>query len=622
MSHKILTFLILTSFILTSCGTTVSPENTWEIKKPFLVDTKISKDFNKNYTLEKSWRLVGSSTISLVSQGVGRVTSIGVKEWSVVKKWETLIRLQDTTANYDIRLAQAKNALKNTEVSIESTKLQLDKTITDAQFALEKAKADLQMTQDDAVKKLEKAERDVNKSLVSATGSDAKIALEKAELDYANLQASNLQTIKNFNASYILSVNDLQKLIAKLLYQGDKTFGMTEKFRNETTTNRQYLWARDASSRTKLEAAYMELSQKNQELAVLIPASVNESNLLIELEKLSNYYAIIRIYILATQNYIENSISSTSFPQSIIDAFTTEYIGYKTELSTLENVCTTFTNTASTFLATYKNNEASIAAGLEVQKKNLTTGEFESTLSLDRMKITIDRDITQAKIMKDSAESNYYNAISNKEITLKKLAVSLTDAELALDQAEKEFAKLSIVSPIDATVTRVNVSIGQEVSMGIPMIEIASRNPEIIFDLDSVAVNLLKIGSGQDVIYNGEVYSGTVVWVSQVANDSLLYTARLTLQKSPQYLGEVATIKLALKSNYLMLPTEIIRVIGEGQGELSILSGSTILPMSVKLWAVIGRDIEIRTPLSPDLIIITSDVSNFDAEKNIIEQRK
>jgi multidrug efflux pump subunit AcrA (membrane-fusion protein) len=191
---------------------------------------------------------------------------------------------------------------------------------------------------------------------------------------------------------------------------------------------------------------------------------------------------------------------------------------------------------------------------------------------LDRTKIGIDRDIALAKIAMDSAEANYNNAISNKAITLKKLEVSLTDARLSLEQAQKEFEKLSIVSPIDATVTKVNVSIGQEVTTGIPMIEIASRNPEIIFDLDSMSVSLLKTGSTQSVFYDGEVYSGTVVGVSQVANDSLLYSARLTLPTSPKYLGGVATIKLSLSSDYVMLPNEVVKIVSEEQGELSVFS--------------------------------------------------
>ncbi len=86
MSQKLIASLLLSTFLLTSCGTTVSTEVTTEEKKPFLVDTKLSSDFTKTYTLEKSGRLVGSSTISLASQGVGRVTSIVVKEGATVKK--------------------------------------------------------------------------------------------------------------------------------------------------------------------------------------------------------------------------------------------------------------------------------------------------------------------------------------------------------------------------------------------------------------------------------------------------------------------------------------------------------------------------------------------------------
>lgn len=494
--------------------------------------------------------------------------------------------------------------------------------MSDAKFALYKAQIDYTSLENDSLKKLEKANRDAEKSVISTTGSEARIALEKAELDYENLKSSNIQTIKNFDATYKLSLNDLKKLLAKLLYQGDKSFGITDKFRNETVTVRQYMGARDSSTRTKLEVAYNELLQASTELEVASIVSVDESNILSNLEKLGGYYGLIRNYILVTNAYIENSIPSSSFAQTTIDGYVAEYLGYKSELAILESTYTTFKNSTSTFLANYKNNEASMAAGLEVQKKNLSTLEFESALGLDRTKISVDRDIAQAKIVLESAEANYQNSVSNKDITLRKLEVSLTDARLALEQAEKEFSKLSIVAPIDATITRVHVSVGQEVSLGTPMVEISSQNPEIIFDLDSVSVGLLKIGSVERVFYDGETYSGTVVGISQVADSSLLYTARITLSESPKYLGGVATIKLSLETDSVLLPNEVIKVVSEGEGEIFVLSGSTLVPMNVKLGTVIGRSIEVRTQLPDNLEIITSDVSNFDERKNVIEKRK
>lgn len=86
MSQKIIASLLLSVFLLTSCGTAKTTEITSGTKKSFIVNTQLAKDFTKTYTLEKSGRLVGSSTIVLASQGVGRVTSIGVKEGATVKK--------------------------------------------------------------------------------------------------------------------------------------------------------------------------------------------------------------------------------------------------------------------------------------------------------------------------------------------------------------------------------------------------------------------------------------------------------------------------------------------------------------------------------------------------------
>ena len=70
MSKKIISIFLLGSLILTSCGKTAPIEKVTETKRPFLIDTKNASEFAKSYTIEKSGRLVGSSTISLASQGV------------------------------------------------------------------------------------------------------------------------------------------------------------------------------------------------------------------------------------------------------------------------------------------------------------------------------------------------------------------------------------------------------------------------------------------------------------------------------------------------------------------------------------------------------------------------
>ena len=86
MTHKIISGALISMLVLTSCGAPKPEVVVRDTKKPFLVDTKMAKDFTKNYTIEKSGRLVGTSTITLASQGVGRVTSVAVREGASVKK--------------------------------------------------------------------------------------------------------------------------------------------------------------------------------------------------------------------------------------------------------------------------------------------------------------------------------------------------------------------------------------------------------------------------------------------------------------------------------------------------------------------------------------------------------
>jgi hypothetical protein len=53
MTQRIIAILLIGTFLLTSCGAVAPVEKTKEVKKPFLIDTKFAKDFEKNY--RKIW---------------------------------------------------------------------------------------------------------------------------------------------------------------------------------------------------------------------------------------------------------------------------------------------------------------------------------------------------------------------------------------------------------------------------------------------------------------------------------------------------------------------------------------------------------------------------------------
>lgn len=66
-------------------------------------------------------------------------------------------------------------------------------------------------------------------------------SLDKAKIDYQNLIVSNQQTLKNYNASYQTTLSDLKKFYSKIVFEGDRLYGITPKFQTENTAIRPFI---------------------------------------------------------------------------------------------------------------------------------------------------------------------------------------------------------------------------------------------------------------------------------------------------------------------------------------------------------------------------------------------
>ncbi len=604
-------------------------------KLAFSIETNHSNELSRSYTREATGRLVGSSVVAISSQWIGRVRELKVSEWAVVKTWDVLANLSDTTANYPLRLEQAKNTLKNIDVTIQSTKLSLEKNIQDTKFAKEKAQSTYENIQADANERLEKAQNDVKRNDTSSALSDAAMilsqletSLEKSELDLKNLQTNNTQTLRNLDPSFGVFANDAKKLFSKVLYEGDKTFGFTSVYKNENIDMRRYFWGKDDTIRANLEDSYRMLASSVSTLDSEIVGETNESNVLVKSKAISSRYEALRTYLLVVQKYLENSIISPYLTQTSLDLYVAQYNGYKTELSTLDGALVTFTNTTRSFLESYKNNESSAQLWVEilkkqiaVQKNSLTWNDFDTNISLDRTKIATDNDRIQARITLENATKNYTHAIEEYAITMKKLQLSRSDALLALEQAEKEVKKLTITAPISGTISKVSGSVWQDVSLGTPLFELVNEHPEVLVNFPALYIPLLSIGDTESIQYNGKNYTGTIVGMSQVASDSLLYTIRIALESTNEYLWEVATIKFLLEGEYPLLPTNVVKVISEQEGEIAVFKNGNIEKQYVKLWRILGDHVEILSPLDENGEIIMNDISNFDPKKFFPQKR-
>ncbi len=99
--------------------------------------------------------------------------------------------------NFDLRLAQAENALTTQDATIETTRINLDQGIENSRIGLERA--------EQAYKTL----------------------MDKNAISYDTVVNTNGKTLDVYNQNYRTYITDTDRLITQLLFESDKILGIT-----------------------------------------------------------------------------------------------------------------------------------------------------------------------------------------------------------------------------------------------------------------------------------------------------------------------------------------------------------------------------------------------------------
>lgn len=138
----------------------------------------------------------------------------------------TIAVLKDTVNNFDIRLAQAENALSVQDTSIATTKINLDQSVQNAKIAYERAQ----------------------QSYETLTSKNA--------IAYATTVNANAKTLDSYNENYKTYLADLDRIMTQSLYDGDKIIGASSTFEYANDAWEDYLGARVGNSRSLAEEAW------------------------------------------------------------------------------------------------------------------------------------------------------------------------------------------------------------------------------------------------------------------------------------------------------------------------------------------------------------------------------
>ena len=140
-------------------------------------------------------------------------------------------------------------------------------------------------------------------------------------------------------------------------------------------------------------------------------------------------------------------------------------------------------------------------------------------------------------------------------------------------------------------------------------------------NIPSDIVGAIAVGKIIPIVQGEETLSGTIIGISSVADSNLLHAVRIALSRTPKNLGDFVTVQIPVAADHPFLPVNIVKIISDKQGEIHTFSGTKIATIDVELGRVNGDNIEVLTPLSNDLKIITTDIGNFDERKFVAVPR-
>ena len=600
-----LILLLITTFLLSSCGTTevVTPKTVE--KTPFLIDITTVWDKSTQVSIEKTGRITASSSLTLSAQWAGEISKINVKEWQSVKAGALIATLKDTQNNYDLRYSQAQNTLKVQNASIETTRINLEQSVDNARIAYERAK----------------------QAYDTLTG--------KNSLSYDTLVNSNKKTIDAYDESYKTYLSDAERIMTQMLYEADKILGITTNFEYANDGWEPYLGTRVGDSRALANNEWNTTYSIRGDLRARIEKAktINLENPSEDFEIISKSYDQAKKLADAMLYMLQNSVVGGGLPQELLTGWLASWNGQRGTIQGSIGTYNWWRAQTLTFFKTYKNSElanklalASLSRPLSTEEESMINSSSDIKISYENARIDLKDKIENTRLSLEQAEKSYQTAKALQTATIIQLEANKENANIALAQAERDYSKLRITAPVDGVISKVIANVWQSANIGSAIAEFTSKQPQIIIDIEPNLASSLS--TWQSVIVNTEdkTLTGIITAVSTIANSNLLSTVRISVANAQEYIWKSVTIAFSPKTNIseasiLTLPIDAVSIIAEWEWEVNIYTGTGILKKTVKIWKTLWENIEILEKIENWTKIILTNIGNFDESKQIIELR-
>jgi len=632
---KTLILLFLTLFIFSCWKNNDTETNNW--KKDFSIQTKNIKDFWNNSFLQKSWKIQGKNEITLSSQAIWRIWKIYVKEWDKVVAWQTLIVLNDTIANYWINLEKANNTIEKLKINYDSTKVSLNKQIFDSEIALEKLQNNLETLKKTSSIDISQAQDNLNSNDYSWMDTKSSLELQKldnnitkSDLDYNNTLTNNKETIENYKNNIKKEYLTQKIFLNDITNFWDKLFNITGLYKDDAKMIEDYLWAKNQwlKSETIQELKTLYTIKENK-LKNLSFDNLSDNDILNYINLIDTTYNQIDTFLTSLEKTLNNSIISVwQLNQTQVDSYITIVNTYESQLTVNNSSFTSFKNSATSFINTYKNNESSLQKQLELLKKdreiflkNYDLWSSQSQNTLDKVISSSDDNIKSLELQIKQTEETIKTNEESRDLTLKWIENSLQDAYISKNVAAKDYNKLTISASIDGVIWEVLADEWQDVNSTTSLLTIISdKASEIELYFKENELSYINVW---DSVF-AQIWEKNLTWaiysISSVSDDSLNYKVLAVFNEKIQNIWWVIDVKIPVKSNSILLPIEIVKLVWTNKWTINIYENGKIVQKEILLWKMYKNNIEFLSFLdwtkdTKNIKIITTDISNYDENK-------
>ncbi|MDD3101951.1 MAG: HlyD family efflux transporter periplasmic adaptor subunit [Patescibacteria group bacterium] len=483
-----------------------------------------------------SGQISASNQVDIKAKASGDVVYLGVKLGQEVKSGTSLVRLDPSDAQINVR--NAETALETAKLQLEDLLAPADKlTMLQAENSLVQAK--------DSLTKLKFTQATNYQNALDAK-QNAKDDLQKAYEDGFNNVSNTFLELPNI-------ITGLQDLLfgfnfSTTQYNLDYYTSISQLYDEKATQYRDDTYTKYQSARTAYDKNFLDYKSADRSSdKIVIESLISETY-----ETTRSIAEALKSVTNLIQFYKDKLTERSLRPQTLAD----------THLSTLS----TYTGKTNTYLL----NLLSIKSTLQTDKDTIIDKERD----LKEMDQNYPLDLTASE-----------ESIKEKEQKLADLKAGATDLDIrnqkitiqqkqdALTSAKQTLADYYIQAPFDGVVAELNVKNGDSISSGASVITFITKQKMAEVTLNEVDIAKVKIGQKvtitfdaiEDLSISGEVIETDAI--GTVSQGVVTYNVKIGFDTQDERvksgMSMSATIITDVKQDVLLIPNSAVKTLGD-----------------------------------------------------------